>query len=78
MDQLPTKIKTDDYRKPQLRALLFVFPLPHQTLFLLYKYRFDEVNFTRRCFYDVNVLKSTSDNSFLHFIYILLLRPKLS
>ena len=46
------KIKTDDYWKPQLRALLF-FVLPHQTSFLLYKCRFDEVNLTRRCFQDV-------------------------
>ena len=32
----------------------FFFCLPHQTSFLLYKCRFDEVNFTRRCFHDVD------------------------
>ena len=31
------------------------FSFPHQTSFLLYKCRFDEVNFTRRCFHDGNI-----------------------
>ena len=45
------KIKIDDYWKPVRRIIVF-FPLPHQTSFLLYKCRFDEVNFPRRCFHD--------------------------
>ena len=58
MNQLPMKIKNmitienHSYAHYCYYYYYFFFFLPHQTSFLLYKCRFDEVNFTRRCFHD--------------------------
>ena len=67
MDQLPMKIKLKTTENNSYAHyfyfilfyfiyfffFFFFFSLPHQTSFLLCKCRFDEVNFTRRCFHDV-------------------------
>ena len=37
---------------PQLHTLLIIFTLPPQTPFLLYKWGFEAVSFTRNCFHD--------------------------
>ena len=37
---------------PQLHTLLIIFTSPPQTSFLLYKWRFEGVSFTRSCFHD--------------------------
>ena len=52
MDYYLVEININYAWNPQLHTLLIIFTLPPQTLFLLYKWGFEGVSFTRSCFHE--------------------------